>query len=170
MRVCGHYSIPCGGIESAFADFELIQMGDIFRTCDTVWCPACPCARLFDAPGRPGAKNSSFVPFFSYQQLLTSSRACLTCSLTILVSSRSCPRCPPVQALRLTRSLPSGDLGPVDCFHGFHNLIDSACLALRSGVHPLLGIFLSLALFPSFQRFRKKNFEGSIGLCFVVSY
>ena len=93
-------------------------------------------------PGPISATNSSFVPFFGYQQLFTSSRACLTCSLTILVSSRSCARWPPVQALRLTRSLPSGDLGPVDCFHGFHSLINSACLALRSNVHPLTMICL----------------------------
>ena len=52
-------------------------------------------------------------PIF-YLQLLTSSRDALTCSLTIFVSSRSCARCPPFQALPLTRCLPSGDLGPVD--------------------------------------------------------
>ena len=97
--------------------------------------------QTFDAPARP-VRKMALVPFFSYPQLSTSSRACLTCSLTILVSSRSCARWPPVQALRLTRSLPSSDVGPVDLAHGFHCLINSACLALRSGVHPLTMICL----------------------------
>jgi hypothetical protein len=69
-----------------------------------------------------------------YRQLETSSRACRHSALTILDSSRSCCRWPPVQALRLTRALPSCDLGPVDLAHGFQCLINSACRALRSSV------------------------------------
>ena len=92
----------------------------------------------FDAP----ARKMALVPFFNYRQLETSSRDCLTCWLTILDSSRSCCRWPPVQALRLTRSLPSGDLGPVDLAHGFHCLMDSACRCLRSNVQPLTMICL----------------------------
>ena len=86
-------------------------------------------------------KENGTCPIF-YLQLLTSSRDALTCSLTIFVSSRSCARCPPFQALPLTRCLPSGDLGPVDLAHGFHCLINSACLFLRSNVHPLTMIYL----------------------------
>ena len=64
----------------------------------------------------------------------TSSRDIRTCSLTILDSSRSSARWPPFQALRLTRSLPSSDLGPVDLAHGLQLLISSACRCLRSNV------------------------------------
>lgn len=51
-----------------------------------------------------------------------------------LDSARSCARCPPCQALRDTRTLPSGVLGPVDCSHGLQRLICSACRCLRSNV------------------------------------
>lgn len=51
-----------------------------------------------------------------------------------LDSSRSCARCPPCQALRDTRALPSGVLGPVDCSHGLHCRISSACRCRRSNV------------------------------------
>lgn len=59
-----------------------------------------------------------------------------------LDSSRSCARCPPCQALRDTRALPSGVLGPVDCSHGFQRLICSACRCLRSNVQPFAMICL----------------------------
>ena len=84
----------------------------------------------------------ALVPFFNYRQLDTSSRDSRTCSLTILDSSRSSARWPPFQALRLTRSLPSSDLGPVDLAHGFHCLINSACRALRSGVQVVVMLVL----------------------------
>lgn len=51
-----------------------------------------------------------------------------------LVSSRSCARCPPCQALRDAVAFPSGVLGPVLCFHGCHCRISSACRCLRSNV------------------------------------
>lgn len=50
------------------------------------------------------------------------------------VSSRSCARCPPCQALRDAVALPSGVRGPVLCFHGCHCRISSACRCLRSNV------------------------------------
>ena len=84
----------------------------------------------------------ALAPFFNYRQLLTISRDARTSALTILVSSRSCARRPPVQALRLTLSLPSIDFGPVDLAHGFHCLINSACRCLRSNVQPLTMICL----------------------------
>jgi len=84
----------------------------------------------------------ALVPFFSYRQLLTSSRDARTSALTILVSSRSCARKPPRHALRLTSALPSADFGPVDCTHGCHCLINSACRCLRSNVQPLAMICL----------------------------
>ena len=59
-----------------------------------------------------------------------------------LDSSRSCARCPPCQALRDTRALPSGVLGPVDLAHGLQFLISSACRCLRSNVQPLTMICL----------------------------
>jgi hypothetical protein len=90
----------------------------------------------------PTARKMALVPFFSYLQLETSSRDTRTSALTSLVSSRSCARWPPVQALRPTRCLPSGDLGPVDLAHGFHCLINSACRALRSGVQVVAMICL----------------------------
>ena len=90
----------------------------------------------------PPGLEMALVPFFNYRQLDTSSRAARTSALTILVSSRSCARWPPVQALRLTRSLPSCDLGPVELAHGLHCLINSACRCLRSKVHPLTMILL----------------------------
>lgn len=77
-----------------------------------------------------------------YRHSATSSRDARTCSFTILVSSRSCARCPPFQALRLTRSLPSSVVGPVDCSHGFQRLMASACRCLRSNVQPLTMICL----------------------------
>lgn len=55
-------------------------------------------------------------------------------AFSALDSSRSFCRCPPCQALRDTRALPSGVLGPVDCSHGFQRLICSACRCLRSNV------------------------------------
>ena len=55
-------------------------------------------------------------------------------ALSSLDSARSCARCPPFQALRDTRALPSGVLGPVDCSHGLQRLICSACRCLRSNV------------------------------------
>ena len=79
--------------------------------------------------------SSDFEPApATYLHLLASSRAMRTCSLTILDSSRSSARWPPFQALRLTRSLPSSDLGPVDLAHGLQLLISSACRCLRSNV------------------------------------
>ena len=80
--------------------------------------------------------------FRTYLLCATSSRAARTCSLTILVSSRSCARWPPFQALRETLSRPSGVVGPVDCSHGFQRLMASACLRLRSNVQPLTMISL----------------------------
>ena len=70
----------------------------------------------------------------AYLHLSASSRAMRTCSLTILDSSRSSARWPPFQALRDTRALPSGVLGPVDLAHGLQFLISSACRCLRSNV------------------------------------
>ena len=70
----------------------------------------------------------------AYLHLSASSRDIRTCSLTILDSSRSSARWPPFQALRLTRSLPSRDLGPVELAHGRQLLISSACRCLRSNV------------------------------------
>lgn len=70
----------------------------------------------------------------AYRHLLASSRDSRKCSLTILVSSRSCARCPPCQALRDAVALPSGVRGPVLCFHGCHCRISSACRCLRSNV------------------------------------
>ena len=84
----------------------------------------------------------ALVPFFSYRQLLTSSRAARTSAFTILDSSRNCARWPPVQAFLLTRCLPSCDLGPVDLAHGCHVRINSACRALRSGVQVVAMICL----------------------------
>ena len=72
----------------------------------------------------------------AYRHLLFSSRDSRTDSLTILDSSRSSARWPPFQALRLTRSLPSRDLGPVELAHGLQLLISSACRCLRSNVQP----------------------------------
>ena len=59
-----------------------------------------------------------------------------------LDSARSCARWPPFQALRDTRALPSGVLGPVDCSHGLQRLICSACRCLRSNVQPFAMICL----------------------------
>ena len=88
------------------------------------------------------ALQTSDPPPAPYLHLLASSRAMRTCSLTILDSSRSSARWPPFQALRLTRSLPSSDLGPVDLAHGLQLLISSACRCLRSNVQPLTMICL----------------------------
>ena len=135
--------IPGGFLSANTPDFEAApcpHFADV-RPASTYRFPHPMRSTLQPPPPRP-VRKMALVPFFSYPQLLPSSRACLTCSLTILVSSRSCARWPPVQALRPTRSLPSTDLGPVDCFHGFHSLIDSACLALRSNDHPLTMICL----------------------------
>ena len=78
----------------------------------------------------------------AYLHLSASSRDIRTCSLTILDSSRSSARWPPFHALRLTSSLPSSDLGPVDLAHGLQFLISSACRCLRSNVQPLIMIRL----------------------------
>lgn len=69
-----------------------------------------------------------------YGQRLTISRAALTCSFTDLDNSRNSSQPPPVQAFWEALSLPSGDLGPVDCVQGFQVRIKAACRALRSGV------------------------------------
>ena len=78
----------------------------------------------------------------AYRHLLFSSRDSRTDSLTILVSSRSYARWPPFQALRLTRSLPSSDFGPVDLAQGCQLLINSACRRRRSNVQPLTMVCL----------------------------
>ena len=57
-------------------------------------------------------------------------------------SPRISARCPPFQAFRDTRALPSGVDGPVDCSHGFQRLISSACRCLRSKVQPFAMICL----------------------------
>ena|GEM_PF-6349590 len=67
-----------------------------------------------------------------YQRLLSS----FSCSRSICLSSRSCVRIPPLQALREARDLPSTLTGPVLCSHGFHCCISSAWRARRSGVQP----------------------------------
>ena len=54
-----------------------------------------------------------------------------------LVNWRTFSLWPPLNLFLLTRALPSGLRGPVDCSHGFQVRISSACLALRSGVQPL---------------------------------
>ena len=126
------------------ADLNMLitSTGDLFCACGTGALRPGKCSRLLMPP--PDLKMA-LVPFFSYQTVLTvatSFRACLSSSFTILDSSRSSARWPPVQALRLTRALPSCDLGPVDLAHGFHCLINSACRALRSNVQPLTMICL----------------------------
>ena len=78
----------------------------------------------------------------AYLHLSASSRDIRTCSLTILDSSRSSARWPPFQALRLTRSLPSSDFGPVDLAQGCQLLINSACRRRRSNVQPLTMVCL----------------------------
>ena len=99
--------------------------------------PACnQCQR----PGKTADSRASPSPRVPvprqgpYLHLLASSRDSRTCSLTILVSSRSSARCPPCQALRDAVALPSGVRGPVLCFHGCHCRISSACRCLRSNV------------------------------------
>ena len=76
------------------------------------------------------------------QRRLTNSRTCRISVSTILDSSRNCARWPPRQAFVATFFFPSIDFGPVACSHGFHRLIDSACLALRSGVQVVAMICL----------------------------
>jgi hypothetical protein len=93
-------------------------------------------------PPLPGLADFNVRFSQVYWHLETSSRDARTSALTILVSSRSCARWPPVQAFLLTRCLPSGDLGPVDLAHGIHCLINSACRALRSGVQVVAMICL----------------------------
>lgn len=66
--------------------------------------------------------------------MLLKRRISASSAFSALDSASSCARCPPCQALRDTRDLPSGVLGPVDCSHGLQRLICSACLCLRSGV------------------------------------
>ena len=78
----------------------------------------------------------------AYWHSATRSRDALTSALTSVISSRSFCRCPPFQALRETRSLPSGVLGPVDLAQGRHCFTSSACLRLRSNVQPLTMICL----------------------------
>ena len=69
-------------------------------------------------------------------------RIAASSAFSSLDSARSCARWPPFQALRDTRALPSGVLGPVDCSHGLQRLICSACRRLRSNVQPLTMICL----------------------------
>ena len=79
---------------------------------------------IYSARGKQWGVQLGEVPDFepapAYWQPETKSRACRHSALTSLDSSRNCARWPPVQALRLTRCLPSCDFGPVDCSHGFH--------------------------------------------------
>lgn len=58
------------------------------------------------------------------------------CSLSARAMSRIVWRCPPLQALRATDSLPAAVVGPVERSHGLHVLMSFACRALRSGVQP----------------------------------
>ena len=69
-------------------------------------------------------------------------RIAASSAFSSLDSARSCARWPPFQALRDTRALPSGVLGPVDLAHGLQFLISSACRCLRSNVQPLTMICL----------------------------
>lgn len=71
------------------------------------------------------------------QRLRSASRCSASAAFSSRVSSRSAARCPPLNPLREVRALPSALRGPVDCSHGFHARINAACLARRSGVHPL---------------------------------
>ena len=66
--------------------------------------------------------------------MLLKRRISASSAFSALDSASSCARCPPCQALRDTRALPSGVLGPVDCSHGLQRLICSACRCLRSNV------------------------------------
>ncbi len=66
--------------------------------------------------------------------MLLMRRISASSAFSALDSARSCARCPPCQALRDARALPSAVLGPVDCSHGFQLLIASACRPRRSGV------------------------------------
>lgn len=63
-------------------------------------------------------------------------------AFSALVSSRSCVRCPPCQALREAVALPSGVRGPVLCFHGCHCRISSACRCRRSDVQSVVMLVL----------------------------
>lgn len=58
----------------------------------------------------------------------------LSSALNSFASSRSCGRCPPFQALRDARALPSSLRGPVLFVQGFNCRISSACRCLRSSV------------------------------------
>lgn len=59
------------------------------------------------------------------------------CARNDLASVRNSRRVPPLYALRLTRALPLGVLGPVDLSHGIHVRICSDCLLRRSRVQLL---------------------------------
>lgn len=48
------------------------------------------------------------------------------CSLSAREISRIVGRCPPLQALRATDSLPAADLGPVELSQGLHVLMSCA--------------------------------------------
>ena len=65
------------------------------------------------APGQPRA-------------MLLILRISASSAFSAFVSSRSCARCPPCQALRDAVALPSGVRGPVLCFQGCHCRISSA--------------------------------------------
>jgi len=56
------------------------------------------------------------------------------CSRSILASSRSNPRVPPLKPRRADRALPSGDFGPVDFSQGLQRRINSARNARCSDV------------------------------------
>ena len=58
---------------------------------------------------------------------------------TSRVISLTCRRWLPFHPFLDTTALPAAVFAPVDFSQGFHVRINSACLALRSGVHPFIG-------------------------------
>lgn len=81
--------------------------------------------RIYPAPSTP-----VYVP-------MSSSSRC--CSRNALPSSRNISLNPPLYPFWETVFLPAVVLGPVDCSHGRHCLIRSACLCLLSKVQPFIG-------------------------------
>ena len=64
------------------------------------------------------------------------------CSCNTLASSLRAGLKHPLNAFFEALAFPSSVLGPVDCSHGFHVLISSACRCRRSGVQLFIMLFL----------------------------
>lgn len=73
-----------------------------------------------------------------HRHTATKFRDCSISAFSIRVKSRNFARCPPRQGFIEAFSLPSGDLGPVDCSQGLQVRISSDCRWRRSGVHPCI--------------------------------